>query len=341
MHTLARHLSGWGRRKPKGYFTQGAPFAAVYLFPGGAANTKEKDWSGNGNTLPPNLTVSYVPGPFAGMAFHSDGNAYFSTPDAPTLKPASFTLLGWLYPQTVGGINTNYIASKTNSSSAGWSLYVDSTGTNLKFDLNGGGASLSSAAPPTNAWHQIAATYNAGTKLAALYVDGVQKASASNITLSTSNRPLEIANSTSDPISPAPFPGHLDHFLFLPTPLPAQAIAELYREPFRLFQARPLRVPMPNAVAVAFPFARKPKIRRRPKLRRRRRAGRQLPRTPIGHCPTFRISESLAGTLRVLESMRATGLAAERLAASAEASARLSASALVAESLSASAKITC
>ena len=140
MHTLARHLSGWGRRKPKGRFTASIPFAAAYLFEGGGSASKQRDWSCNGNTLTPQGSVAYTGGAFGGPAYSSDGiGTSFSVADSPSLKPASFALVAWVWPKAVGGVNTNYIASKTNSSSAGWSLSEDATGSNLNFALNGGG----------------------------------------------------------------------------------------------------------------------------------------------------------------------------------------------------------
>lgn len=340
MHTLARHLSGWGRRKSRGRFTTAAPFAAAWLFEGGGTASKQKDWSGLGNTLSPQGTVAYTGGPFGGPSYSSDGvTSYFTAGDNTLLRPASFTLVAWVWPKTVGGVNTNYIASKTNSSSAGWSLSEDAAGSNLNFTLNGGGTTLSAAMPSTNAWHQVAATYDGGSKKAALYVDGVQKTTASSITLTSSTQGLQVTNSTTDPGSPGPFPGYIDHFLFLSVALSSQAIAELFREPFRLFKAYPLRLPIPT-LAATFPVARKPRARRRSRpSRRRKRAGRQLPLSPTGHCPAFQISEALSGTLRVRECLQASGLAAEPLSVSAGAVERLSAAALVAESLSATAKV--
>jgi hypothetical protein len=379
MLTISQSQFGWGRRKPRAFTQPGHLFAGKVL---GAwllndAGLRVQDWSGLNNPGTASGTLAWVGGPFGGLCLKFDGSTTkVQVADSPTLSPVSFSLIAWVYPTAYQATFTNYIASKETAANLGWSLSVNST-PQLQLLINA--TALTGTQPPLNQWSQVAATYDGNSKLAAIYLNGLQLATATINTLTTNTVALQIGQNSQDMGAPVPWTGCIDHFLFINGAVSAPTIARLYRDPFALFNPGPL---VAKLVPGGIPFSRNsallrrrrrkvyrlPRRRQRPELvpqgfgplhaealiarrrrqrkasRARKRRGRKYdyPRNPGIVCPKFFVLEAEQATLSVKEELAATGLTVERDTATALVIERESATASVQEQLAATAMIvTC
>jgi len=139
-----------------------------------------------------------------GRAADFDGNdQYAVVQNRPQLNPAdAFSVALWVNADSWG--NGSRLLSKADD--AQYRLWV--TGGNLQLDLEGVGT-IAAAAPSSNVWHHVAATYD-GQELR-LYLDG-ELANAANAagSIDATDQPLYLAGTGPDGNAAAHFDGTLD-----------------------------------------------------------------------------------------------------------------------------------
>ena len=129
------------------------------------------DLSGNNNHATIYGSLAYGTGNGGAMNFPGGDANYAQAKSAVYFSGSSFTIQSWVYPVELlnwnriidfgngAGVN-NILLSNTYGSSGAPGLYIE------------GAQFQASTVLTLNAWHFVCATYNATTKIAAIYVDG-------------------------------------------------------------------------------------------------------------------------------------------------------------------------
>ena len=158
----------------------------------GEGNANDSAGSNNGTLID---NAAFAAGR-VGQAFSLDGDAdYVSFPDAPALRPASFTVEGWFkLDDTVG---TQVLVSKTFGAGTLDSFAVVAGGNTLlgliSDTTESGDFSVAPAPLSAGVWYHIAFTFDDTTKAQILYVNGVAVDTRTiNKTVAYDNHPVLI-----------------------------------------------------------------------------------------------------------------------------------------------------
>jgi len=201
-----------------------------WLFNEGTGN-KVFDLSGNGNIGILVADTHFVPGKF-GSALDFDGTGdYVNCGNKNSLNTTSaFTVLVWIYPKSDvrGGVIAR---SDTYVTKESFDIFVYPT-KRIYFRLGDGvdHITLSASVLELNKWQSIVATYNGSS--AKLYKNTTEVSSATISNIITSNLPVMIGKEGD--LSDC-FDGLIEHAMIFNRALSASEVAQLYREPFCIF----------------------------------------------------------------------------------------------------------
>jgi hypothetical protein len=276
MLSLSTYRRGFGRTKPHGPFVarafnpwdSAAPLAGAWLFNNNSLMVP--DWSGNGNTAAIKNAngAMFAGGQFKGQALwvRSLIQNVGQVADSASLKPASLTIIAWVYALDYTANNVMLpILYKASASTSGVQLYADTTGMINFFTKGSSSNTLTSAPQPTARWYQVAATINSSTGVKRIFINGTQVASATGLNLNQDAATLFLgANGTNASLSDA-WDGYLDHILYFAGELQPGAIWQAYQEPF-LFFSPPHLVNLAGSPAAGFPFRQKSRVARKRRL---------------------------------------------------------------------------
>jgi Concanavalin A-like lectin/glucanases superfamily/Regulator of chromosome condensation (RCC1) repeat/EGF-like domain/Human growth factor-like EGF len=158
-----------------------APSPLAWFRAAEGAGTTSADSSGNGHTLTvaaggwaPNGPFCPTTGVCSSLAF--TGSSFATAANPTSLHTTSVTLASW-FKFPVGG--QGVIAQKKGSGYGGWltySLHVNGSGLNARFQIGAGTTFLDlhdAGFAADGKWHHAAATYEAATGQAVLFLDGL------------------------------------------------------------------------------------------------------------------------------------------------------------------------
>ncbi len=137
------------------------------------------DLSGNNNDATIYGSLAYGTGNGGALNFPGGNANYAQAKNGVYFTGSSFTIQSWVYPVEIlnwnriidfgnGAGNHNILLSNTYGTSGAPGLYIEGA----QFQAN--------TVLTLNAWHFVCATYNASTKLAAIYVDGQPSGTGNN-----------------------------------------------------------------------------------------------------------------------------------------------------------------
>lgn len=188
-------------------------------------------------SAPATLTggTSWVSDPAYGEVLQLDGTSgYASTPTPVVNTAASFTVAGWANLSGTG--HNAEIVSQDGTQSSEFALQYDQADNRWAFGMATGdtaGASsvraLSTSAPATGTWTHLVGTYNAGTHVLALYVNGALAGTATDSTPWAANGSLAIGRGFASGANAEFFPGELSTVQAFNYALTAQQVAALYQ----------------------------------------------------------------------------------------------------------------
>ena len=137
---------------------------------------------------------SYNPYSFSGYFSGSSSNDYLTSSDnaAFNLYGSSFTIEGWIFPTRnyTGGQNgfRNIISKRVSgSTNSSWAVMLRYNSNELMFYCGNSNIFYSTSQIQLNAWTHFAWTYDAGTSIAKVYVNGVLDKTVTSYTISVNN----------------------------------------------------------------------------------------------------------------------------------------------------------
>jgi hypothetical protein len=175
--------------------------------------------------------ASFAPGK-VGQAFSLDGSSQsISIPDAPSLRPASVTLEAWILFNSATGLRVIVVKPLGSATLDSYGLWWDNG--NLKgaiCDGAGFGPVLAYPfSPITGQWHHVAYTFDGGTKLQALYLDGLQVgAGSANKSIGYDSQPVLLGRDTENGSPAFFFAGRIDEAAIYNRALSAAEVASIY-----------------------------------------------------------------------------------------------------------------
>jgi hypothetical protein len=171
-----------------------------------------------------------------GQAFSFDGvDDYFDVPDAPALRPASFTFESWvMFNAPVSGTSVMMakpLGSGTASSYALWCsddvlfFSVDSTTTGIYSSVFFN--------PNVGQWYHLALSFDDSTKVMSVYINGALAASIfANLSIGYDNHAFLLGCDNENGTNQFFFNGRIDEAAFYNRPLTPAEIASIYNSGF-------------------------------------------------------------------------------------------------------------
>jgi len=212
---------------------------AFWPFNEGSGNIVQ-DLSGNGKNGIITGAV-WIPGKYGSALDFTGGGKRVDSSDSTNLS-GSFTFVTWVKTDnwdTGGGALNTVIASEVSSYSNYWA-YLGGTGGGLtitQFGLYDGTNNPKSAyaSTPVNEWVQLVGVRDVSSDSLLFYVNGILQGTVEDTT--TSVPVYEALNfGQMEEITSRDFHGQIDHVLIYSRALSASEIAQLYREPFCMFE---------------------------------------------------------------------------------------------------------
>lgn len=165
------------------------------------------------------------------QAFSLDGGSqYVRVPDASSLRPDSVTIEGWVYLTSLPHQAHVMAKSVGTGTFESYSLYFyEGTLQGAICDTNGCAGLNSGFTPQLNRWYHVAYTFDHAAKTHALYVDGVQRASAvTNQVIGYDTHPLTIGAEFENQAIQFFFAGKIDEISLYSRALSRSAIQAIY-----------------------------------------------------------------------------------------------------------------
>jgi hypothetical protein len=167
-----------------------------------------------------------------GQAFALDGVAgCVEIPDAPGLRPASFTLEAWVLFDSISGLRTVFAKPVDIGTNDSYTLWLNSgTLTGIICDATSAGAQLAAPEPlTTGTWYHVAYTVDDTARQQALYVNGVQVASgATTLSAGYDTQPLLLGRDTENGAPDYFLQGNIDEAAIYNRALTSAEIASIY-----------------------------------------------------------------------------------------------------------------
>ncbi len=205
---------------------------ATWLAMDDGAGKTASDSSGNGYDFDLKIGTSWEAGTY-GTAIHLNGTSAYAEADEgayPDLNAGDFTLSlrarydGAEFPTSDEGVDLTLIQTFNGSGQGRSLLYVDSScGGQASTFI--GGEELCAGSLRAGVWYHLAVTYDATSGETLLYVDGIEKASATR-TLEFADGVMRLGSNQS--LSPVLWEGPIDDFLIYERVLSADEMLDLH-----------------------------------------------------------------------------------------------------------------
>ncbi|MDA8166011.1 MAG: GDSL-type esterase/lipase family protein, partial [Desulfobacteraceae bacterium] len=215
-----------------------ANLLALYHFDRTASEGDQlaSDFSGNGHDATCGPDPAQCPtwtsnGKFGGAYSYDGVDDRFTIADDPAWDVADFSLAAWINIRAYTGSDMYILGHRgaDTSTRALWLAISSSSGNRITFLRNNATLATSPFTLTTGSWHHVAATYQAATGTAALYIDGqlVSRGAQTGALYPTSNVvDLGFRTSRGD----SPFNGLIDEVAVWGRTLAAEEVQELSRE---------------------------------------------------------------------------------------------------------------
>ena len=152
-------------------------------------------------------------------------------PDAPGMRPASFTLEAWVLFDSISGLRTVFAKPVGTGTNDSYTLWLNSgILTGIICDATSAGAQPAAPEPlTTGTWYHVAYTVDDSARQQALYVDGVQVASgATTLSAGYDTQPLLLGRDTENGAPDYFLQGNIDEAAIYNRALTSAEIASVY-----------------------------------------------------------------------------------------------------------------